>query len=521
MSTPPLTFLEKKWQAGGGSNTLLRTATQNNDRAQIPMLDRDTHRTITPYGRRTLMTLGRWLYWNVSAVRGTINEMASLAVQSWIPQFEGADQAWGKQVEDWLFEHDKICDVRGWPFNMSAYRKNLIRGVLVDGDMATMLTKTAEGYPMIQVFPAHRISSGYAENTVIEGRYDGARIIDGCIVDGTGRVMAYRVWSEQSEYGGTFTDVPARDMFLSYLIETPDQIRGISTLGASCFDWQDVSDARRFELIAQKLIASIGIIETNETGEADKTKKLIGRSAANFDATEKTKLSTTATETVDGVSIRYHRAGANQKLEAFTGDRPTANQQVFRDDVIREALHGLGWSFDFSYNPTKIGGASMRVVVDRINRKLDCLRDETIRQAQTRIDGYRIASVMDNPLRTDKKIVLFPFNAEWFKWNYQGPAKLTADAKYNSEVDQSERRTGLKSLSKAAAERGDYWRDLREQNQTEADDLLARAKALAKKHGVSVELALSVLEKPDNNPIQAAQVADPNEQPTPENPAKE
>lgn len=513
MATLPLTFLEKKWAAGYGNNNLVTAATQTTDRKNVPMLDKDTHRSITPYGRRTLMTLGRWLYWNVSAVRGTIREMVNLTAQKWTPQFEGEDQAWGTMVENWLYEHDKICDVRGWPFNMAAYRRNLLRGVLIDGDVGTVLVKTATGYPMIQVIPAHRISSGIAENTIKGGPFDGARIIDGTILDDSGRVLGYRVWGENGETtSATYTDVPARDMFLSYRIETPDQIRGISNLGASCFDWQDVSDARRFELIAQKLIASIGIIETNETGEADRTQKVLTRSARNFDDTSnatKTHLSTTATETIDGVSIRYHRANSGSKIEAFSGDRPTANQQAFRDDVIREALHGIGWSFDFSYNPTKIGGAPMRVVVDRINREIETMREEIVDPAQMRVNGYRIASVMDNPQRSDKQIVLFPFNPDWYKWNSQGQARVTADAKYQSSVDIEERRAGLKTLSKSAAERGEYWKDVRAQNALEADDLLERAQIIAEKHGIAIELAISLLEKMDANPIQAAQPPEP------------
>ena len=180
--------------------------------------------------------------------------------------------------------------------------------------------------------------------------------------------------------------------------------------------------------------------------------------------------------------------------------------------MIREALHGIGWSFDYGFNPTKIGGAPMRVVVDRLNRKLDCLREEIVKPAQSRIDGYRIASVMDNPARTDKKTVYFPFNAEWYKWTYQGPAKLTADAKYNSDVDLQERRAGQKTLSQSTAERGNYWRDTRAQNELEADDLMQRATRISKKHGISIELAISLLEKTDNNPIQPAVVPDPNVQ---------
>jgi hypothetical protein len=135
----------------------------------------------------------------------------------------------------------------------------------------------------------------------------------------------------------------------------------------------------------------------------------------------------------------------------------------------------------------------MRVVVDRINRKLDCLREEIVLPAQRRVDGYRVACVMDNPERTDKKTVIFAFNADWYKWSYQGPAKLTADAKYNSDVDRDEMRAGIKTMAKTSGERGCYWKDDRAQIEKEADDALTRAKRLATKHKIGIEVALVLI----------------------------
>jgi hypothetical protein len=497
MATPPLTYLERKRLAGwSNSNHLVTGATQTNDRQRIQLLDKDTHRTITPHGHKTLMTIGRWLYWNVSAVRGYINEMADLAVESCVQQFEGEDQSWGEPVEQWMREHDKVCDVRGWPFNMATWRKNLVRWSLVDGGIFTIQTENEDGYPMIQTIPQHRVGSKPGLVFVQGGAYDGARIINGRIVNEYGRVIAYRVMGEDGEYGADFRDISARDMFESYIPSSADQCFGISELGASCFDWQDVKSARDFELISQKLAASIGLIETNETGEADKAKKIMqeGTRFSTSSAGTPTPLATTATETFDGVSVRYHRAGSGSKLEAFKADRPTANQQAFQSEVIREAMYGMGWSVDYSYNPTKIGGAPLRVVVDRLNRKLGVLREYLVKPAQVRIDGWRVAKVMDNPERTDKKLVLFPFNKDWWRWSYQWPAVLTADAKYNSDVDMQERRSGMKTLAKAAGERNEYWRDLRDQTQKETDDLLTRAHQLSTKHKISIETALTLLQ---------------------------
>src|SRR5678809_435831 len=81
----------------GGSNRLITAGYQNSERRRVQMLDRDTHSNINSFGRRTLMTLGRWLVWNCPTVRGAVLEQANLSVGTFIPQFNGSDEnaEWG------------------------------------------------------------------------------------------------------------------------------------------------------------------------------------------------------------------------------------------------------------------------------------------------------------------------------------------------------------------------------------------------------------------------------------------
>jgi hypothetical protein len=507
MAQPPLSYLEKKWISNGGNNSLITAATQNSDRKNVPMADRDFHRNITGMGRRVLMSLGRFLYWNVPAVRGAIEEMVINSVGHFIPQFEGANQSWGNITENWMREHDKIVDVRGAPFNMEIHRRIQVRSNIVDGDRATFLTETENGYPQIQTFPAHRIGCRADERIVQGGQFDGARITDGVILNDYGAAIGYRKLGELGAYGGTadYKDIPAKDMILNFVPLTDDQVRGISLLGLGAFDWQDAADARRFELLCQKLAASIGLIEWNEDGEEDSAKKIVQAGTNNTDGTKETH----SVETIDGLTIRTLKSGTGSKLESLRNDRPTANQQAFRDDVIREALQGINWSFDFSLNPTKVGGANARLAIEKINRRIKEIQDTVVKPCQIRIDGWRVSKVMDNPERKDKKLVLFPFDPDWYKWSYQGPGELTADKKYDSDVDVQERHAGYQTLAKGCARRGDYWRDNRSQSEMETDDLLTRAGALAKKHGVKIETVITLMENPTPNGM-------PQEQPEPQ-----
>lgn len=495
MAVPPLTFLERKWKSSvsmGNGDRMIRSSRPQTNRQWQTLIESDTARNVSHHGRKLLATLAKLLYWNFSSVRAAVNDMAQLAAESMVPQFEGADQGWGKAAEDWMFEHDKICCMRGWPYDMRTMCENLIVACVVPGDEGIALIKNEQGYPFFMAVPNHRIGSSQDGEVVKGGPFDGARQIDGVIVNDQLAPLAFRVQTGHGESG--VSDILARDMFLMFDPYVSDMVRGISILGASAFDWDDMADARRFELIAQKLGAAIALIENNEEGEANSTRALVDNSSDNFDTSQ--KRTATATETIDGVQVRYFRSGTDSKIESLKFDRPSANQQAFRADALREALNGLGWSFDFSHDPTKAGGAQMRVVMEKVNRKLERIRDVIITKARRRMDGFRLACAI--------QLGELPANPEWWRWSYQGPARLTADAKYDSDVDIQERKSGVSTLARSAARRGEYWRDVRGQRDIEADDLLTRAGALAAKHKISIELALSILEKPDANPIQSA-----------------
>lgn len=470
MAAPPLTYLEKKWASGYSSNLLHETATQTQDRKSIPYLDQDTHRNISNIGRRVMLSLGRWLFSNFSTVRGALLEQAGFASSSYVAQYTGRNEPWGHQAEEWLEQHDKICDVRGAPFNMRVYRRNLILSVLRDGDMGTMLVKTADGYPMIQCIPSHRIGSRL-NVTIVEDTaspYDGARIIDGVIVDDQGRAIAYRVMGENPWDYSTYKDVPARDMFLSYIPEYVDQNRGWSCLGSSLFDWQDVKEYRQFEMMAQKVGAAITLIEKNEEGEAPPgTPALTLASPDSSTAGTPTGL---VTESYSGGLIRYVRStvpGAG--IDPFKNDRPSGNQQAFEDKVVRSCFHGMAWSVDFSLDPSKVGRAEMRLILDKINRLIAEKQDLLLLPACGRIDGFRLSVAIG--------LGLLPEDVDWWRWDYQGPAKFTADAKNESDMAINEHRTGHRTLKRICADNSDYWEDVQDQLIAERVRLEEKCKA--------------------------------------------
>ena len=508
---PPYKFIEKRSSQGYVNNRLVRAATQTADRKVIPALDNDVHKNVSTLGRRTLMTLGRWVYSNIPIVRGALHEKAEYASSHYLAQYTGANKAWGEMAEEFLYEHGKICDVAGWPYTARTYRRNLCIAVHRDGDAGTLLTRRADGYPQLQCIPGHRIASRPYELTVEGGPYDGAAITDGVITNDYGAPLAYRILTGNPFDYETHTDISARDMFLTFVPTYVGQVRGFSTLGAGMFDWQDIGEWRSAEMMAQKVNSAIALVEENEAGEpAPGSDFLVDASGGVSQPGTPTGLQY---EKFDDGLIRYFKSKTGSGLKAHIAARPTPEQDAFEAKIIRSNFAGMEWSVDFSVDPTKIGGASMRVCVDKINRSIGSDQDLILDPACRRYNGYVLASVMERePLNREPlnrggddstiqrfndstSLRLLPFDPQWHKWEFQGPPQLTADKKYDSDVDAQEVRIGIKSRTKAVAQRGESLSDLRDLREAELDDLFTRAQRIATKHNLPIDVVLARFEQ--------------------------
>ena len=505
----PYRINDRRSSTGFVNNRLIEAATQTQDRKTVGMLDQDVHKSVTSYGRRVLMTLGRHMFWRYPALQASILEQANLAVGSFIPQFTGKDKAWGELAEDALREWHKIMDVAGHPYDFDSFLQGKVVSPIVDGEDFTLLTENQEGYPLVQVIPAHRVGSKtQANGQVAVVKYTGSQmfidgilvdanrpyqieteltfetpVVDGVVVDYYGRALAYRVYNG-GEFSAEYQDISARNLFPSFCPMIAGQVRGFSLLASSVFDWQDMHEWGRFEMLAQKIFSSQTLVETNESGEADSAKDIISASATRDSSGNKTALDV---QQLDGGTIRYLKAGSGSTVEAFKYDRPGASSQAFIKNKLRDAFRGTEWDVFFSLDPQAVGGAPMRVIVEKINAVLE-KRRKLVRKACSRVDGYAISRFI--------KLGILPPNDEWYKWEYQGPGDVTADKKYDSDVALQEISQGIGTRKKAIAARGEYIEEVDEQREREADSDLERAGRLAKKHGITIQEAIVILRPP-------------------------
>ncbi len=513
MASAPYRIIDRRGTSSysASNNSLIKAASQSDAREATPSLDFDVHHLVSSLGRRTLMNLGRAMFWRFPALHGAILEQANISVSTFIPQYTGRNKEWGRVAELVLADWHQIIDVAGWPYDFDSYLAGLVIAPQVEGEQFTLLCKTPEGYPMIQVIPAHRVGSKSTGACMAKVRFEGsslwidgkeidnsrpysaatpvefeARVVDGVIVDDYSRPIAYRVYQDNWA-SGEFQDIPARNMFPSFMPLVTGQVRGFSLLASSILSWNDIAEWREFEMLAQKAFASKTIVETNESGEADTAKNII-KGKATFDAAGgKTSLDV---QKLSGGIYHYLKAGSGSKLEPFNYNRPGNGSATFMDTTLRDAFRGTEWDYFFSLDPSRLGGATMRVVVDKINMVAG-KRRKLARKACRRVDGFGLSVFM--------QLGLLPWDDDWYKWEYQGPGDVTADKKYDSDVDLQEISQGIGTRRRACARRGLYLEDVDAQREREADSDLTRASRLAAKHGITIQEALIVLRPPSQS----------------------
>ncbi|MDR1146204.1 MAG: hypothetical protein LBK71_08730 [Verrucomicrobiales bacterium] len=144
-------------------------------------------------------------------------------------------------------------------------------------------------------------------------------------------------------------------------------------------------------------------------------------------------------------SIRYLKAGAGNKLEAWQYNRPGSATTDFLDHLLRNALVGVGWPYELLWSAKDARGANIRALVARAARTVED-RQDLLRSVARRLVGYAVAKAI--------KLGKLSPSAEWWKWDFTMPPHITVDAGYDAAADREDYTLGFKNLSDILAKWG-------------------------------------------------------------------
>lgn len=385
-----------------------RAANVNNHRPWEPIEKKDISQLIPSGDRVTLMSHARRIYINFGPIKNAVNQRSMYAVgRAFVPIFKGGDSKFGKIATDWLVNNFyPIGDTRG---GMHDFKTNLFgysSAIDVDGEIFILLTETPTGYPQYQGIPSHRIANGQGMS---DGNMRGGYLQDGIVYWPNGAPKEYSFCDKD----GKFQEwIPAANMIHLYDPEWQYQGRGITGLTACINDCRDIIQSTEWERLAMMQMSSISLVEYNENGGPDTDdpfNALVGDPSTGKGVT---------VESLDGGTVRYFRSNSGSKIETITNTRPGNPFMDFHDRLLKSSFASLNWPYAFYAGHGAGGGTAQRTEIAMAQRSIED-RQDLLFYAARRIISYAIAKAQK---RGD-----LPKSADWWRWEFSTPPKLTID----------------------------------------------------------------------------------------------
>ena len=440
------------WQSVGA--TRLRRAVYNGP-AQ------DLRRDMKPSDRLTMVKRCRWAERNSGLFKQILNDLVLYTVGDGIkPQSHAADPALADRYEEYFAEKSRRIDITN-RFSFAQAQQILMRAMARDGDSFAAKVRNANGDPKLQLVEAHRVGDPM-DVPAPEGMHDG------CIFGAYGELIAYNVYRSD----GSNRQILAQSMMHIVDQEYASGARGIPLLQHSINSIQDEMDILELEKLAVKDNADVTRVIKKAGGfiDSDMASELgAGSSYENIAARMGGKL----------IALE-----PGEDFQSFTSNRPSPTFTGFLAALERDISQGV-LPYEFVNDPSKIGGASVRLITAKAGRVFGKYQSILIEQLCQPTWGYIIGQAI--------AAGELPDDPNWASVSWTTPKSVTVDAGRDASNDRADVEMGLLSMSELYAQRG---LDFRTEMKKRASDMV-HIQNLAAEYGIPFEL----LFRPSNTPL--------------------
>jgi capsid protein len=453
-------------------------ANQSPRRGRVPgAAPRDAKLDLLPGTRRELVRRSRYLHKNSGFVRELVGSMAIYATGDGIkPQALSPSPEWNKAAEEYFARWAARCEVTN-RFCFAECQALVCRGMDVDGEYFVHKTRNADALPRLQLIESHRINDCDRNDTD-----------DGIGFDAYGAPGFYRVQLDD----GRFRDLAAGLMLHVFEPESASAVRNAPTLQHSINHLLDEMELIALEKHAVKDNCDVSRVLKTERGELDEDGDFsIGKpGTAGAEASEPGAL-----QKIIGGKLVSLKPG--ESLDSFQPNRPSPTFTGFLEHLRRDSALGH-IPFEFAADSSKIGGAGVRLVVAKADRRFSyrqlILIERFIKPVWLFVIGDAIAA---------KRL---PEQDGWTRVAFTTPRRITVDAGREAQQNRSDVEMGLKTLSEHFAEQG---MDFAEEMEIRAQNARALLD-LAEKFGVPIDM----LWKPSGGIAATPAVGEPEDPPT-------
>ena len=439
------------------SSTSYENANPSHRRGPVPgAAPNDAKKELTSHTRRELVRRSRYLNKNFGFAREMVADMAIYSTGDGIqPQVLTDDLAWNKAAEDYFACWAAWAEITQ-RFSFEECQHLVCRGLDVDGEYFCIKVRDRFGRPRLQLVEAHCIGDAFASTETV----------DGIRLDAYGAPLAYRLILDDN---GT-RDVPANAVLHIFEPESASGVRQPPTLQHSINHILDEMEMLALEKHAVKDNADIARIIKRDNGGMEENSDF----SVHAGPTETPTPSDPVTlQRIVGGKIVALQPG--ESLESFQSNRPSPVFTGFLEHLKRDSAAGM-LPYEFVLDAGKIGGAGIRLVVAKADRRFSYRQMILIQRLLRPTWGYVIGDAIDRGELAPVK--------HWNRVGWVCPRRVTVDAGREAESHRRDVEMGLLSFSDHFAELG---MDFREEIERRAQDAKAILE-MATRYGVPVDM---------------------------------
>lgn len=367
---------------------------------------RDARKEISETERRELLRIGRSLEKNSGFFREILlaNSIYSVG-DGMTPQPRSANAEWNAKARKAWKRLTHRPEITG-RFPFWKIQDLACRLIDTDGEFFAIKVTDENGFPKLQIMEAHRVCDfSEPENGILDGiRYSA-----------TGKPLGYFFAGDSKER----VEVSAQDVIHVFAAGRFTETRGVSPAQHSFNDIRDGRDLDAIEKAADKHINSYGLIVTSTEAVQEEQFTLPEGEAASGGASASGGAASSAERPfgrIGNVGATLMKPGEDAKI--LESNRPSPAFLGLRAAIDNTAALG-NIPLGFLSDPSKLGGAGIRLVVGKAARYFSRRQQELISQFLDKVWLFFIGwAVNAGELEAVE---------DWWLVEWTTPRKLTVD----------------------------------------------------------------------------------------------
>ena len=454
---------------GGSYSGWQSTMFSNSRRAIFGQAPGDLRQDLTPWNRMAMIRKCRWAERNSGLFKQILADMCLYTVGDGIkPQSHASTPEMQERYEAYFAEKAKRIDITN-RFSFYQSQAILLRGMIRDGDSFAAKVRNGAGEAKIQLMESHRVGDPLDENVVIPG------IHDGIIFGPYGEYIACNVYKSD----GSNRQILAQSMMHVVDHEYASGARGVPLLQHSINSIQDEMEILALEKQAVKDNGDVVRTISKQGGTLD-------QDTANELGALNVPSYTSIANTMGGKLLVLDQG---ESLNSFQSNRPNATFNGFIAALERDISMGV-LPYEFVSDPSKLGGASIRLVTAKASRVFGKYQNTIIETFCVPTWGYIIGQGIASGD--------IPDDPQWNEVSWTTPKSVTVDAGRDAANDRNDVEMGLLSMSELYAQRGLDFRTEMDKRANDMAFIIEKAK--------TAKIPVWMLYKPDFNWLQQGQL---------------